>query len=77
MGKEYVKARNGYILGWIITEPNGDKKACMFNGEIVAKYKKSLNITTSFTGAILSRSDTCSAVIWQKEIERNGMKNLN
>ncbi len=71
MNYEYIKNFTGKILGKVITEPNGNKKAMNFEGQILAKYNKKMNYTTDFYGKILGKGDLTEAIIYTEEAKKN------
>ena len=71
---EYVKAFNGEILGKIRTSPNGDKVATTFTGEILGRYNKALDRTTTFTGVFVARGDATVALIYQRKAEEDAKR---
>lgn len=71
MNYEYIKNFTGKILGKVVTEPNGNKKAMNFEGQILAKYNKKMNYTTDFYGKILGKGDLTEAIIYTEEAKKN------
>ncbi len=78
MNYEYVKSFTGKIIGKISTEPNGDKKAMTFEGQVIAKYNKRMNYTTDFYGKVIGKGDLTEAIVYteeaKKELRKNGIK---
>lgn len=65
MEKEYIKEVNGTILGWITTEPNGDKTAHDFLGRILGRYIARYNHTTDFFGRVVAQGDAVVSFIYK------------
>ena len=63
MGRETISEYTGRIIGYIETQPNGDKKVTNFTGTILGYYKKAQNVTTDFIGKILYRGDMSAALL--------------
>lgn len=61
--KETIKDFYGKILGFVETQPNGNKTATDFYGRIVGFYKKDQDITTDFYGRIIARGDCVVGLI--------------
>ena len=58
-----IKAWDGKILGFIDTQPNGDKIVRDFYLRILGKYNKSLDATQDFYGHIIAKGDQSSMLI--------------
>lgn len=65
MERETIKDFYGRILGYIETQPNGDKIVKDFYGRIKGKYEKQSNTTKDFYGRILSKGDISSSLIYR------------
>ena len=55
-----VKDFYGRILGYIDTEPNGDKIVRNFHFKILGKYDHNADVTRDFYGKILAKGDQSS-----------------
>jgi len=53
--KETIQEFGGKIVGYIITEDNGDAVAQKFAGPIVGTYKKSSDLVSKFAGPIVGK----------------------
>ena len=58
--RETIRDKNFRILGYIEHKPNGDKVVTTVTGKLMGYYRKSMNVTTNYTGSILAR---CDAVV--------------
>ena len=63
MARETISEYTGRIIGYIETEPNGDKRVTTYNGTVLGYYKKSQNVTTNYSGTILYRGDMSGALL--------------
>ena len=51
--REEIKEFSGKILGYVVTESNGDAYIQKFAGPILGTYKKSSNQVTKFAGPVI------------------------
>ena len=63
MNRIEIRAFGGKILGWVIEEPNGNKKAIDFGGRLLGTYEKSSNVTRKFGGKIVANGDVVSGFL--------------
>lgn len=63
MDKMYIKDSCGRILGWIKSDPSGDKIAFDNCGRITGKYRANVNITQDASGRIIAKGDWLSSTI--------------
>ena len=62
--RESIKDRGGKLLGYVVTEPNGNKVIWNREGnKILGYYRASSGITTTATGRLVSYGDTSVALI--------------
>ena len=54
----------GRIIGFIITEPNGDKVARDFYRRVVGRYDARRDVTVDFYGRVLTKGDTVASLIY-------------
>ena len=58
MGNEVaIREFSGKIIGYIDTQPNGDKIVKDFYRKILGRYDKRLDVTKDFYGRIIGRGD--------------------
>lgn len=55
--KEPLRTFSGKIIGWLITNPNGDQTLTDFSGRILGYYKKADNTTRDFYNVIKARGN--------------------
>ena len=55
--KEPIKDWTGKLIGFISTEPNGNKVLYDWHNHILGKYNKNLNITQDFHGRQVGKGD--------------------
>ena len=55
------------ILGYIKTQPNGDKIAYSFEKRILGYYRAKYKHTTDWTGRIISGGDTTASLVYQNK----------
>lgn len=55
--KEAIKDWTGKIIGYVQTESSGNKLLTDWQGRILGKYNKSLNITQDFNGRRVGDGD--------------------
>ena len=66
MQEQYIKRADGFILGIIETKENGVQIARMFDSRlIVGFYYKNRNVTTDFSGKIISQGNSVVSLIYQ------------
>ena len=65
----------GRIIGYVETEPNGDKIFRDFYRRILGKYNKALNVTRDFYGRIVARGDAGTGLIYAEEEKRKNKQN--
>ena len=65
MNKIEIRGFGGKILGYVIEEANGDKRAISFGGKILGTYQKSSNTTRKFGGQIVAFGDVVSGFLLQ------------
>jgi hypothetical protein len=53
--RETIKDRNGKILGYIITESNGNALSQRFTGKIVGRYNKVTDEVFTFEGRYIGK----------------------
>ena len=63
MNKIEIRAFGGKILGYVIEESNGNKRAVEFGGRILGTYEKSTNTTRAFGGKIVAFGDVVSGFL--------------
>ena len=61
--KEIIRDFYGKIIGYIETQPNGDKVVRDFGGVILGYYRKSQDVTTTFMGQIVAKGDCCGMLL--------------
>lgn len=66
MSKTAIRDFSGLIIGWIEEESNGNKTVRDFEGRILGYYNKSRDVTTDFSGRVLTRGDSSNGLIWRK-----------
>ena len=66
VNKEYIRDRNGKIIGWVETDHIGNKVVKDFYGKIKGRYRKSSNTTVDFYGRIVSYGDVTSGLLYRK-----------
>jgi hypothetical protein len=59
-----IRDFSGRILGTIHVDENGNKTVKNFAGKILGYYSASRDVTTDFSGKILTRGDTASALLF-------------
>lgn len=55
--EEAIRDFYGRIIGYIETEPNGNKVVRDFYRRVLGKYDKSSNTTRDFYGRVIARGD--------------------
>lgn len=55
------------ILGYVRTQPNGDKIAFNFQKRILGYYRAKYDHTTDFSGRIIAKGDTVVSLIYQNK----------
>ena len=66
MTTEYIKDFSQKILGILETDANGNQTVRNFPGrQILGYYKKDRDVTTDFSGRIISRGNTVIALIYK------------
>ena len=63
MNEEIIKDFYGRIIGYIQTQPNGDKTVRDFYRRILGSYNKATNTTRDFYGRIVARGDQSSMLL--------------
>lgn len=66
MNRDWIKDRNGKVLGYIDTDSNGNKVAKTRDGKVVGYYKEKFGTTTDASGKVISRSDTVVSLIFSQ-----------
>ncbi len=61
--RETIHDPYGRVLGSIVTEYNGDRKAFDFNGNLLGTYYKSLGLTKDFYGYVIGKGDRVASLI--------------
>ena len=61
--QDNIRDRNGRIMGFVDTDPQGNKIARTREGKIVGYYKANTGITTDPYGKIVSYSDVVVSLI--------------
>lgn len=63
MNEEIIRDFYGRIIGYIQTQPNGDKIVRDFYRRILGRYNKATNTTRDFYGRIVTRGDQSSMLL--------------
>lgn len=63
MNEEIIRDFYGRIIGYIQTQPNGDKIVRDFYRRILGRYNKATNTTRDFYGRIIARGDQSSMLL--------------
>lgn len=58
-----MRTREGQILGWLETEPNGDVKATDYWGTILGWYRKQQDYTCDYWGTIVMRGNAAISLV--------------
>jgi hypothetical protein len=65
--KETIQEFNGKIVGYIITEDNGNAIAQKFAGPIVGTYNKYTDLTSKFAGPVIGKGKgLLTSLLYQK-----------
>ena len=67
MQEETLRDFYGKIIGFVQTQPNGDKTYRDFYRRIVAKYIKATNKTTDFYGRIIGSGDLGAGLLYNNK----------
>lgn len=65
MDRQTIRDFTGRIIGFIDTDPRGDKTVRDFTGRILGYYRKGTNTTTDFTGRIIANGDCSSSLLYR------------
>lgn len=63
MHEEILRDFYGKIIGYIETDPTGNKTIRDFYRKIKGRYDKNLNVTRDFYGRIIARGDQSSMLL--------------
>ena len=64
--EDKVRDFYGRIIGFIETQPNGDKTYRDFYRRVVARYVKSSNKTVDFYGKVIGQGDIGAGLLYNK-----------
>lgn len=64
--QEEIRDFQGKILGYIVTENNGDKTVRNFTGKILGVYDLRNKVTRTFTGKIIAQGDVSTGLLFNQ-----------
>lgn len=63
MSRQLLQDNSGRLLGWIVTESNGNQAIYSVNGRLLGRYSVFSNLTTDVDGKLVGRGNLLSSLL--------------